>query len=246
MDKTKYIIGNWKMNVDSADMVAFSRELKKFKFPKKTDVQVGFAAPSIYTMGLSKLQESVWVGTQDVSRFTRGDYSGEISAEMIADCGLDFCLVGTKERRIYFDETDEVINQKLKNLQDFGVLPIVCVGETEEERLSGRAEQCIISRLRAIIHDVNKAEQIIFAYEPIKTDKKFPKLGTKDIKSVVEAIREELKNHFGEVEQTVLYGGEVTPTNSFNIMTTTGVDGLLLGSESVNGESFVKIVSSLF
>ena len=246
MDKTRYVIGNWKMNVDSADMVAFSRELKKFKFPRKTDLQVGFAVPSIYALGLSKLQESVWVGAQNVSKFTRGDYTGEISAEMIADCGLDFCLVGQSERRIHFGETDEIVNHKLKNLQEYGVLPVVCVGETEDERMSGRAEQSITKRLRTILNDVNKDEEIIIAYEPIKADNKFPKLSTKDIKSVIEAIRQELNSILGERNHIVLYGGEVTETSCFNLLTTTGVDGFLLGSESANGEKLIRIVSSLF
>ena len=242
MSETKYVIGNWKMNVSSGDLVAFFQGLKKYKFPKM-DVQIGFAAPAIYAMGLGKLQERVWVGAQDVSRFSRGDYTGEISAEMIADCGLDFCLVGQRERRLFLGETDEIINQKLLNLQEYEVLPILFVGDSKEEREKNVSLKCVLDRLHTALKGVKEGE-IIVAYEPW-FDSSELKVSHKFIGQMVDAIKKELGIIFPSNEHKVLYSGEVTLSNSTQLLALANLDGVVL-NECVDSEKFAKIVSSLF
>ncbi len=242
MNETKFVIGNWKMNVNSGDIVAFFQALKKYKFPK-ADVQIGFATPLIYTMALSKLQERVWVGAQDVSRFPRGDYTGEISAEMIADSGLDFCFVGQKERRIFFNETDEIVNTKLKNLTEFEVLPILFVGDTLDEREKNISTKCVLERLRKALKDV-VIHDLIVVYEPMFENKEL-KVTNKFLSQMVESIKKELATILPNVEHKVLYSGEVNVSNSAQLLAIENLDGIVL-NQCVDAEKFAKIVSTLF
>ena len=242
MSDRKFVIGNWKMNVSSGDIVAFFQGLKKYKFPK-SDVQIGFATPAIYTMALSKLQERVWVGAQDVSRFVRGDYTGEISAEMIADCGLDFCLVGQMERRIYCGETDEMVNTKIKNLVEYEVLPILFVGDSKEEREKNVSVKCVIDRLRKALVGV-QPHDLIVVYEPMMSSKEL-KVTNKAIAQMVEAIKKELAAILPDIEHKVLYSGEVNVSNSAQLLAIENLDGIVL-NQCVDAEKFAKIVSTLF
>ena len=128
----KYIIGNWKMNMTAGDIVEFTRGVRKYKFPKNSNVTFGLGAPYVYLLGMAKLQGHVLVGAQNVSQYEKGAYTGEISAEMLADVGLDFCIVGHSERRTLFGETNKIVNAKIKQLQEYEVMPILCIGETLE------------------------------------------------------------------------------------------------------------------
>jgi len=242
MSDRKFVIGNWKMNVSSGDIVAFFQGLKKYKF-SKSDVQIGFATPAIYTMALSKLQERVWVGAQDVSRFVRGDYTGEISAEMIADCGLDFCFVGQMERRIYCAETDEMVNTKIKNLVEYEVLPILFVGDRKEEREKNVSVKCVIDRLRKALVGV-QPHDLIVVYEPMMSNKEL-KVTNKAIAQMVEAIKKELATILPDIEHKVLYSGEVNVSNSAQLLAIENLDGIVL-NQCVDAEKFAKIVSTLF
>ena len=242
MSEIKYVIGNWKMNANAGDIVAFSQGLRKFKFPKKSNVQVGFASPAIYIMGLSKLQESVWVGGQDVSKFPRGDFTGEISAEMLADCGLDFCLVGQKERRLNFNETDEIINQKLKNLQEFDVLPILFVGDSEKEREKNVSIKCVLERLRTDLANLDSTKQIIVVYEPMFDE---GKVTNKSVSQMVEAIKKELNVIYPKSEHIVLYSGKITVANSNQLLSLSELDGVVL-NDCLDADKFAKIVSCLY
>lgn len=242
MSEQKYVIGNWKMNVTSGDIVAFFRDLKKFKFPK-SNVQIGFATPIIYTMALSKLQERVWVGAQDVSKFTRGDYTGEISAEMIADSGMDFCFVGQKERRLFLGETDEMVNAKIKNLVEFEVLPILFVGDSKEEREKNISIKCVIERLKKALSGV-QTNEIIVVYEPMFESKEL-KVTNKFLAQMVETIKKELETILPHQEHKVLYSGEINVSNSAQLLAIENLDGIVL-NHCDDAEKFAKIVSTLF
>jgi len=243
MSETKYVIVNWKMNVNAGDIVAFFRDLKKYKFPK-SNVQIGFATPLIYTMAFSKLQERVWVGAQDVSQYPRGNYTGEISAEMLADCGLDFCFVGQKERRQYFGETDEVVNQKLKNLQEFDMLPILFVGDTKQEREKNISIKSVVERLKRDLTNV-ESKDLIVVYEPMFYKDEL-KVSNKSISQMVEAIKKELSNINPNGEHIVLYSGDITVSNSNQLLALPEIDGVILNDDCLNAEKFAKIISSLY
>lgn len=242
----KYIIGNWKMNMTAGDIVEFTRGVRKYKFPKNSNVTFGLGAPYVYLLGMAKLQGHVLVGAQNVSQYEKGAYTGEISAEMLADVGLDFCIVGHSERRTLFGETNKIVNAKIKQLQEYEVMPILCIGETLEEFEAGKTKDVLSEQLSIALKDVDKSSKIMIAYEPVWAIGTGKSASVKTIKETIAFIKQKLTEILGEREHIVLYGGSVNPGNSSEILHTDGVDGALIGGASCNVDTFMKIASTLF
>lgn len=242
----KYIIGNWKMNMTAGDIVAFTRGVRKYKFPKNSNVQFGLAAPYVYLLGMAKLQGHVLVGAQNVSQYSNGAYTGEISAEMLADVGLDFCIIGHSERRTLFNETDEVINEKFKKLQEYEVMPILCIGETLEQFEAGKTKEVLAEQLAKDLNGIDKLKKFMIAYEPVWAIGTGKSASAKLIEETIAFIKQKLVEILGTNEHIVLYGGSVNPANSSEILHCKGVDGALIGGASTDADKFIKIASTLF
>lgn len=178
------------------------------------------------------------IGAQNVHWETSGAYTGEISGEMLRELGVRYVIVGHSERRQYFGDTDETVNLRLQSAQKQGLIPILCVGETKQQRDAGETEAVITAQVEKGLVGVDQSSLII-AYEPIWA------IGTGDTCDAAEAnrviglIRGQLRN----TDVTIQYGGSVKPANVDEIMNQTEIDGALVGGASLDPENFARIVN---
>ncbi|MEL6930580.1 MAG: triose-phosphate isomerase [Cyanobacteria bacterium J06600_6] len=234
------IAGNWKMHKNQAESLAFVQEFKS----KIENISEGrgviLCAPFTSLTAMSKhLHGSrIMLGAQNIHWSEEGAYTGEIAGSMLTEIGADYVIVGHSERRQYFGETDETVNLRLKAAQKHGLKPILCVGETKEQRDAGETENIIISQLKADLVDVDQ-NNLVIAYEPIWA------IGTGDTCAATEAnrvigvIRQQLDNQ----DVSIQYGGSVKPDNVDEIMAQPEIDGALVGGASLSADSFARIAN---
>ncbi len=234
------IAGNWKMYKTQAEALdfwqVFMPELDKTPAERNVVLCVPFTNLDLLS---KKIQGSpVQLGAQNVHWESEGAYTGEISASMLKEIGVRYVIIGHSERRQYFGETDETVNQRLKAAQQFGLLPILCVGETKQQPDAEETETHIYSQLDRDLVDVDQSALVI-AYEPIWA------IGTGDTCEVSEAnrviglIRSRLSNQ----DVPIQYGGSVKPNNIDAIMAQPEIDGVLVGGASLEPGSFARIVN---
>lgn len=203
---------------------------------------------SLYPVGKFLEKKRIKLGAQDLHWEEKGAYTGEVSAEMLKDAGCQYVIIGHSERRGYFGETDETVNLKVKTAVNYGLLPIICVGETLEQRERGLTRNIVIDQTRKALKDITPTQgvNIAIAYEPIWA------IGTGKTDTPAEAnetigiIRSTLTDLFTyEVSQKIriLYGGSVKPENIDGFMKESEIDGALVGGASLNPESFTRIVN---
>lgn len=180
----------------------------------------------------------VQLGAQNVHWEAAGAFTGEISTEMLLEVGTRYVIVGHSERRQYFGETNETVNLRLKAAQAAGLIPILCVGESKQQRDNQETEALIINQLKVGLEGVNQ-EQLIIAYEPIWAIGTGETCDTKEANRVVELIRSQLTNP----DVTIQYGGSVKPDNIDEIMAQPQIDGVLVGGASLDPVSFARIVN---
>lgn len=230
-----------------AEALKFAEEFKELY--KDTDVQTAICAP--YT-NLEALVETfkdtgIGVGAQNVHFAEEGAYTGEISVSMLEEIGVDFCIVGHSERRQYFGETDETVNLKLKKLFEGSIRPIICVGESLEERDEGKAFDKVRGQLQKGLDGIpaENIERLVIAYEPIWA------IGTGRTATPQQAgemcafIRNTLIELYGEdvADQVIIqYGGSVKPANATEIMNMDEIDGALVGGASLKAGDFMEII----
>ena len=234
------IAGNWKMYKTQAESLEFLQGFIRSLDQMPEEREVVLCAPFTALPSLSKnLHGSiVYLGAQNVHWEENGAYTGEIAAPMLTEIGVRYVIIGHSERRQYFGETDETVNLRLKAAQRFGLKPILCVGETKQQRDAGETEAVISSQLEKNLVDVAQ-ENLVIAYEPIWA------IGTGDTCEVNEAnrviglIRSQLSNP----NVSIQYGGSVKPDNIDQIMAQPEIDGVLVGGASLEPESFARIVN---
>lgn len=180
----------------------------------------------------------VRLGAQNVHWEESGAYTGEISAPMLTEIGVRFVVVGHSERRQYFGETDETVNLRLKAAQSHGLTPILCVGETKEQRDKGQTESHIFSQLETDLVGVDQ-DNLVVAYEPIWAIGTGDTCEAADANKVIGAIRAQLTNQ----DVPIQYGGSVKPGNIDEIMAQSEIDGVLVGGASLQAEGFARIVN---
>ncbi len=245
--RVPFIAGNWKMFKTVAEAEAFVNEFKKIY--TKDENEVGLAVPFLQLAAVKKLTEGtgIRVGAQNMHFEDSGAFTGEISAPMLKELGIDCCIIGHSERRQYFGETDETVNKKLKKAYEYGITPIVCVGESLEQRESGKAFEIVGNQIRADFDSIpaDKAAGTVVAYEPIWA------IGTGKTATAAQAnemcgeIRKVLAECYDEQTAEkirIQYGGSVKPANAAEILNQPEIDGALVGGASLKPEDFVKIV----
>ena len=236
----KYIFGNWKMNMSKDEILQFTKHIKTNK-----DAKIGVAVSSIYYGDCIKLQKQILIGVQNVSAFTKGAYTGEISANMLKDCKVDFCLVGHSERRLVFKETNQDINEKIKRLQENDILPILCMGESLEEFENGETSKVLLNQIKLCTKNIDLSKKIIFAYEPVWAIGTGKSASLDIIEQVCAFIREKLKTLNLNQEIIILYGGIVNENNCKQILNLANVDGVLVGGASNDATKFNAIINSV-
>jgi triosephosphate isomerase len=234
------IAGNWKMFKTQAESQEFLQGFLPYLEETPEDREVVLCPPFTDLNALSRnLHGSlIQLGAQNVHWEEYGAYTGEISAPMLTEIGVRYVIVGHSERRQYFGETDTTVNLRLKAAQKFGLLPILCVGETKQQRDTGATESLIINQLDKGLVNVDQ-DNLVIAYEPIWA------IGTGDTCEATEAnrviglIRSQLTNPNVPIQ----YGGSVKPNNIDEIMAQPEIDGVLVGGASLEPESFARIVN---
>ena len=216
---------------------------------KGTDVRTAICAP--YT-DLDMLVEvfrgtGIGVGAQNVHFADEGAYTGEISVAMLEEIGVDYCIVGHSERRQYFGETDETVNKKLRKLFEGSITPIMCVGESLEERDAGNAESVVKKQLQEGLKDIpaSDAAKLVIAYEPVWAIGTGRTATPEQAEEMCGSIRSTLTELYDEDvadEIIIQYGGSVKPANATEIMNMPEIDGALVGGASLKPEDFMKII----
>ena len=199
---------------------------------------VPFTALSVLSRNLHGVR--VLMGAQNVHWESSGAYTGEISTEMLLELGVRYVIIGHSERRQFFGETDETVNLRLKTAQREGLIPILCVGETKQQRDLGKTESVIIKQLELDLLDVDQ-KNLVIAYEPIWA------IGTGDTCEVGEANRVVglIRSRLSNPDLSIQYGGSVKPNNIDEIMAQPEIDGVLVGGASLDPEGFARIVNYL-
>jgi triosephosphate isomerase len=240
--------GNWKMNKGPAETAAFFAEFLAAWQPR-ADRTVVFFPPAVSlaaAVAATEARDDVRLGVQNVHWQASGAFTGETSVAMAADAGAELVLVGHSERRHLFGETDDETARKVRAVLDGGLLPVLCVGETIEERRAGDAEAVVRRQLGAVLPGLSAAEagRLLLAYEPVWA------IGTGETASPADAgamhrvCRDALSAAFGAEAAgavPVLYGGSVKPDNAAELLAEPGVDGVLVGGASLDAAGFASI-----
>jgi triosephosphate isomerase (TIM) len=242
------LAGNWKMFKTSEEAVLYAKDLSG-RVSDIKDREILICPPFVYINPLINAfaGSPVMVGAQNVFWENEGAYTGEISAPMLKSLGVHSCIIGHSERRQYFSETDETVNKRLKTSLKADLVPIVCVGETLQEREAGKTLQVVKSQLTGGLQSLSDvdAERIVIAYEPIWAIGT-GKTATPEIaQEVHKAIRALLAELFGKERANtirILYGGSVKPDNIDALMTKEDIDGALVGGASLDAASFERII----
>ncbi len=242
-----FIAGNWKMFKTKAEALAFAEEFKDLY--KDTDVQTAICAPFTNLEVLKNAFEgtNIKVGAQNVHFADEGAYTGEISVSMLEEIGVDFCIVGHSERRQYFGETDETVNLKLRKLFEGSIRPIMCVGESLEERDAGKEYDKVRSQLELGLADIKNddAAKLVIAYEPIWAIGTGRTATPQQAEEMCAFIRNTLIELYDEdtADQVIIqYGGSVKPANATEIMNMDEIDGALVGGASLKAKDFMEII----
>lgn len=245
------IAGNWKMNKSIAEAIDFASELKAQGLNNPEELAV--IAPFTQLVDLKKelSGSDVKIGAQNVHYETSGAYTGEISAPMLKEIDVDFCIVGHSERRQYFAETDETINLKLKALLEQNITPILCIGESLEIREAGNAMAFVSNQLSRDLDGLSGDEvsKIVIAYEPIwaiGTGKTATPDQAEDMCAFIRGLIEGLFAIENAEDLIVLYGGSMKPANAEELLAKKDINGGLIGGASLAVDSFKEIADTAF
>ena len=245
--RRKIIAGNWKMNKTPSEAVALVNELKDLV--KNDEVDVVYCVPAIDIVPVVEAVKgtNVKVGAENMYFEESGAYTGEISAAMLKDAGVEYVIIGHSERRDYFKEDDVLLNKKVKKAIEAGITPILCCGETLEQREMGIAVDFIRLQIKSDLKDVAAADaaKLVIAYEPIwaiGTGKTATSEQAEEIcKAVRDCIREMYDDDTAE-KVRIQYGGSVNAGNAAELFTKPDIDGALVGGASLKAD-FGKIVN---
>ncbi len=246
--RRKVIAGNWKMNMLPNEAIEY---IEKFsELVKDTDNEVILCVPytDLFYCLLNAQGTNIKIGAQNMHFEEKGAYTGEISAKMLKSIGVEYVIIGHSERRQYFAETDETVNRKVKAALANGLNPIICVGESLEQKEKGATEDIIRSQTRLALEGLKaeNLENVIIAYEPIWAIGTGKTATSEDANNSIKAIRDEIFKLYGErVAQNMIiqYGGSVKSSNAKELFETSDIDGGLVGGASLIPDEFAKIVN---
>ena len=242
------IAGNWKMNLSIKEAIKFVEDVKTDV--SKGDVEPVIAAPFTFLKDLKEAVKStnIKIAAQNMHFEDSGAFTGEVSAPMLKEIGVDYCVIGHSERRQYFAETDETINKKLHQAFKYDIVPILCVGETLEEREQGKTNDVVKSQVIADIKDLSAelVSKLVIAYEPIwaiGTGKTATADQANEVISYIRSVIKEIYNDQVSENVRIQYGGSVKPENVEEIMGKSDIDGALVGGASLKASDFIKLVN---
>lgn len=237
------VAGNWKMNGLTGAISEFSLMKEAYGPDLMAAVDLMICPPATLIHSLSRNNDAIMIGAQDCHMDQSGAHTGDLSAEMLVDCGASAIITGHSERRSNHGESDELVKAKAEAAKRAGTMAIICVGETRQEREAGEAVLKVLSQLDGSIPEGATAAQVVVAYEPVWA------IGTgliptlEDVHEMHKAIRQGLKARFGGEGEAmrILYGGSVKPTNAADLMSVDNVNGALVGGASLKADDFLGI-----
>jgi triosephosphate isomerase (TIM) len=243
-----FIAGNWKMNKTFSEADDFIAEAAEFlKGVNLGNTEVIICPPAVFIeLATDVASESdFYVGAQNVSEYDDGAFTGEVSANMLRSCELDFCIVGHSERRKYFQDYDDVVNKKIRQLHKNDVVPIFCVGETLEEREKGITQAIVLNQLEKGLKDVEYNGNLLIAYEPvwaIGTGKTATPEQAQEIHGIIRHWLSEKYDEEVSEDISILYGGSVKPENIQELLFQKDIDGGLIGGAALDIEKFKSMI----
>ncbi len=251
---TKYrktvIAGNWKMNMTASEVRPFVEELKAV-MPKLKGCETVLCVPAVNIPAMLRWGKDAKIacGAEDVSAFAKGAYTGEIAANMLADLGVKYCIVGHSERREYHKESDMLVNAKARALLDNGISPIICVGESLEQREMELTMAHINYQVRAALHGVDASElrRCVIAYEPIWAIGTGKTATAEQAEEVCREIRSIIREIYGARPArsvSILYGGSMNAKNAAELLAMPDIDGGLIGGASLKPADFATIIAA--
>ena len=246
--RRKVIAGNWKMNMLPDETINFIKEFTPLVKDTENEVILCVPYTDLFYALLNAQDTNIKIGAQNMHFEESGAYTGEVSGKMLKSIGVEYVIIGHSERRQYFAETDETVNKKLKAAFTYGLKPIVCVGETLEEREQGKTIDVITRQTRLALDGLTneQVKNTIIAYEPIWAIGTGKTATADDANDSVKKIREEVAKIYGnDVAECVIiqYGGSVKSSNARELFTKSDIDGGLVGGASLKPEEFSKIVN---
>ncbi|MFB4164524.1 triose-phosphate isomerase [Alteribacillus sp. JSM 102045] len=244
------IAGNWKMNKTHGEAVSFMEEIKG-KTPAKNEVETVVCAPALFLKEMNDKAKGseAEVGAQTMHFEENGAFTGEISPAALADLGIKYSIIGHSERREMFNETDESVNQKLHAAFNHGITPIMCCGETLEERESNKTEQVVRTQVEKGFQGLSReqAKQVVIAYEPIWAIGTGKSSSAEDANETCGTVRKVLAELYDEETAEAVriqYGGSVKPENIDGYMAQEHIDGALVGGASLKPDAFLQLAEA--
>lgn len=246
--RTPLIAGNWKMNMTVSEAGAFADELLKNTLNES--VEAAICAPFIdLPVLIEKLKDTnIKIGAQNVYYEESGAFTGEISAPMLKDLGVHYVIAGHSERRELFGESDSDVNKKVHAVIEAGMVPIICVGETEAERDLGEHTAKVAGQVKAALEGISPkaASELVIAYEPIWAIGTGRSATSDDANAMCASIRTEVEKLYdkGIADSVrILYGGSVKPATIEDLMSKSDVDGALVGGASLKSDDYTALIS---
>ncbi len=250
MARKIFIAGNWKMNKTAAETAELASALKASlaPFAGKCEIAVCPTFTSLATAVEILKGSNVKVGAQNIHWADNGAYTGEISGAMLKEIGVEYVIIGHSERRQYFGETDETVNQRIKAALKYGLKPIVCIGETLAEREGGVTNTVLEKQIRGAFADISAADMdaVTIAYEPVWAIGT-GKTATPEVAQETHAfIRSVLTALYGDKAQDIVvqYGGSMKPENSGALVSKQDIDGGLIGGAALKADSFTALIQN--
>ncbi len=245
--RPKLIAGNWKMNRLVSDALPWAQELTGELGTPRTGVELLLCVPAshLYAMRQELQGSKVRLGAQDLSAHDEGAYTGEISGAMLRDAGADFVLVGHSERRQYHHEDDTLLNAKVRAAQRSWLTPILCVGESAEQRDDGQANAVVLAQLDGALDgiEINSEKELVIAYEPVWSIGTGRTATPEDAQGMSSVIRAWCDDRFPGTgaRLRILYGGSMKPDNAADLLAQPDIDGGLIGGASLEVSDLLAI-----
>ena len=246
--RKKVIAGNWKMNMLPNEAIACIEQLTPLVKEAQAEVVLCVPYTDLFYSLLTAQNTNIKIGAQNMHYEETGAYTGEVSGLMLKSIGVEYVIIGHSERRQYFKETDEMVNKKVKAAHHYVLKPIVCVGETLEQKEAEQTKEVITTQTRLALEGLNplEVEHTIIAYEPIWAIGTGKTATAEDANNSIQEIRQEIARNYGqELASKVIiqYGGSVKASNAKELFTTSDIDGGLVGGASLKAEEFAGIVN---
>ena len=246
--RKKVIAGNWKMNMLPNEAISMITELTPLVKDTENEVILCVPYTDLFYALLTAQGTNIKIGAQNMHFEEKGAFTGEVSGKMLKSIGVEYVIIGHSERRQYFAETDETVNKKIKAAFLNDLKPIVCVGETLEQREAGNAFDVITSQTQKALDGLSdeQVQNTIIAYEPIWAIGTGKTATNEDANEAIKKIREKICQIYGQnVSERVIiqYGGSMKPNNAKELLEMSDIDGGLIGGASLKAEDFASIVN---